>query len=97
MIKCPYCNREFEVQAVDASAGSNEPKEKWYFSTYWLVVGLLIVGPFALPLMWFNPRYKIITKIIVSIAVITVSVWLYMETKAAWDLAMKRLGGLNMN
>ncbi|MGA2916559.1 MAG: hypothetical protein ABSE89_11085 [Sedimentisphaerales bacterium] len=90
MIKCPYCGKEFEVQAIDASAGSVESKPKWYFSTYWLVIGILCIGPFALPLMWFNPRYKPITKIIVSIVVITVSIWLYMETKQLWDNAMRQ-------
>jgi hypothetical protein len=86
MIKCPYCGKEFGEQI--------QPKQKWYFSTYWFVIALLCVGPFALPLMWFNPRYKLITKIIVSVAVIAISIWLYVEVKAAWNLAMQQLGGL---
>jgi hypothetical protein len=87
MIKCPYCGREFQEQITS--------KEKWYFAPYWFVIGLLCVGPFALPLLWFNPRYKPITKIIVSVVVIVLSVWLYFEFKAAWNLAKQQLGGLS--
>ncbi len=38
--------------------------QKWYFKTSVLVIALLSVGPFALPLLWFNPRYRVVTKII---------------------------------
>lgn len=41
----------------------------WYFGTSLLVIAFLIVGPLALPLLWFNPRFNKITKIIVSILI----------------------------
>jgi inhibitor of cysteine peptidase len=37
----------------------NKPQEKWYFRTYWLVIALFCIGPFALPLLWFNPRFSL--------------------------------------
>ncbi|MGB8226933.1 MAG: hypothetical protein WCE45_08760 [Sedimentisphaerales bacterium] len=86
MIKCPYCGKEFEEQV--------QPKQKWYFSTYWFVIALLCVGPFALPLMWFNPRYKLITKVVVSVAVIGITIWFYSAVISAYHLAMQQLGGL---
>ena len=39
-------------------------KGKWYFKTSVLVIALLSVGPLALPLLWFNPRYRPWTKIL---------------------------------
>jgi hypothetical protein len=43
---------------------------KWYHRTPAVVVSLLLLGPLALPLVWFNPKYGIVTKAIVTILVI---------------------------
>ncbi|MBM3248755.1 MAG: hypothetical protein FJZ10_05010 [Candidatus Omnitrophica bacterium] len=51
-------------------------KEKWYFRTSTLVVAFLAVGPIALPLLWFNPRFSMAAKIIVSIIVIVLTYYL---------------------
>jgi hypothetical protein len=51
----------------------NKPKETWYFKTSVLVVAFLCVGPFALPLAWFNPRLRLKAKIIISVVVIALS------------------------
>ena len=103
MVKCPYCGKELDLKVILASDSGElgqtaaPAKTKWYFSTNTFVIALLCFGPFALPLMWFNPRYKLITKIIVSVLVIAVTIWLYREVKSAWDLAMQQLGGLKLD
>jgi len=43
-------------------------------ATFAVVIALLIVGPLALPLVWYNPRYKIITKVIVTVIVIALTI-----------------------
>jgi uncharacterized protein YebE (UPF0316 family) len=57
-----------------------EKKEKWYFKTSVFIIALLCVGPFALPLLWFNPRYKMMTKVSISVIVIIITycltIWL---------------------
>jgi len=55
-------------------------KEKWYFKTTVLVMALLCVGPLALPLLWFNPRFSLKMKIIISAGVIAVSYYLTVVT-----------------
>jgi uncharacterized membrane protein YqjE len=47
-----------------------ERRGQWYYGTSVLVIALLCVGPLALPLIWFNPRFRLATKILVSAAVI---------------------------
>ena len=51
-------------------------KEKWFFKTSVLVMALLSVGPFALPLLWFNPRYRALTKIIWTALILILTYWL---------------------
>jgi hypothetical protein len=54
-----------------------KPQEtKWYFRTSLIVTAFLCVGPLALPLVWFNPRFSQKTKIIVTIIVIILSYYL---------------------
>lgn len=50
--------------------------DKWYFKTYVFIVALLCVGPLALPLLWFNPRFNLKTKIITSVIVIILTYYL---------------------
>ena len=76
-IKCRYCG-EFLDGARPTVAPPPPPlppaPHKWYFATAGVVIALLLVGPFALPLVWRNPRYKPLTKIWVTLLVAAVTV-----------------------
>ena len=58
----------------------DEKKEKWYFKTSVFVAALLCVGPLALPLLWFNPRFNLKMKIIISAGVIILSYYITVVT-----------------
>ncbi len=51
-------------------------QNKWYFKNSVIIIAFLSVGPFALPLIWFNPRLSPKTKIIITVIVIIVSYYL---------------------
>jgi len=89
-IKCRFCGEFLDLSATrmaDKSNqhgkvgqappyGDNQPKTKWYFATTFVVIAILCVGPLALPLVWFNPKYKAVTKLAVTIAVIVLTILL---------------------
>ena len=49
---------------------------KWYFKTSSIITAFLLVGPLALPLVWFNPRFSRRTKIIVSFVTVILTYYL---------------------
>ncbi len=77
-IKCRYCG-EFlsEVPARSPretpSDVTPKPRPKWYYSGSTLLMAVLCLGPLALPLVWLNPRYKSLTKVLITVAVIALT------------------------
>ena len=77
-IKCRHCGEFLDGATPPGFAlrpGSRYapppalPPIPWYFSTAAIVIGLGTVGPFALPLVWFHPRYSTTTKVVVTVIV----------------------------
>lgn len=62
---CPFCGRR--IGPRDA------PKTRWYHSKYAIVIGLATLGPFALPMVWSNPRYRVLTKIAITVVTLAVT------------------------
>lgn len=65
-VKCRYCG-EFLDPRLRLPA---QPKTKWIHSTGAIVLGLLTLGPLALPLVWTHPCWTPLAKGIITVAVV---------------------------
>ncbi len=96
-IKCRFCGEFIDKKSLVLRSEAREAKIKWYYSTSTVVIALLCVGPLALPLVWLNPRYKIITKLVVTVAVIVLSILLCYLTAGIYSRLTQQIEGLGIH
>jgi hypothetical protein len=102
-IKCRYCG-EFLDNVARPPSGMMSPQQasprgttKWYYANSTLLVAVLCLGPFALPLAWANPRYKLATKVLITVAVIVLTIALAYAMTSMYKNLMDQIQALGIH
>jgi hypothetical protein len=91
-IKCRYCGEFFDSPPRKRPAST----KKWYHSNAIVIFALLSLGPLALPLVWLHPRYRIVTRIAVTIGIIVLTLVLCWLMTFAYTTLIKQINMLGM-
>ena len=67
---------------------------KWYLRPIPIVIVILIVGPFALPLVWMSPAFKKWPKVVITIILILVTIWLIQVSVSIYQLLISEMKSL---
>lgn len=94
-IKCRFCN-EF-LNTPPRPPAFPKPQNKWLHSTSAVILGLLTLGPFALPMVWGNPRYSRLAKTVVTVVVVAATVALGVAAYKVVTSSLNQLKDLGLD
>jgi hypothetical protein len=103
-IKCRYCG-EFLVarKYVPVVPGSDTPAptpvaaptpKKWYHSPVALIATFCVLGPLAIPMVWVNPTYSFVKKVVITAIMVAVTIALCYLMAAMYGSLMKQINSL---
>jgi len=72
----------------------HNPPTRWYYRKDVVIIALLSLGPLALPLLAFSPKFRFIWKIVIAILVMAFTVWLIIASGKIYLDLVKRLDEL---
>ena len=81
-VKCRYCNEFLDGRTKPQENPSAPPQKKtpWYFNSSSLIVSFLVTGPFMLPLVWFHPKMSRTAKIVWTVVIVAVTLFIIKST-----------------
>jgi len=64
---------------------------KWHHKPVTVIMAFLCVGALALPLLWTSPAFSKKLKVVITLLVIALSIWLVKLSMDLYTISMNRL------
>ncbi len=64
---------------------------KWHMRPVVVIMAILFVGPLALPLVWLSPAFRKSHKIVITIIIILLTVWLGIVSIRLYNILLQRI------
>ncbi len=77
------------------SANPRPPSGRWWESNAAVLAALALLGPFALPLVWAHSRYRVATKVILTVVTVAVTVGALLVTRSLAERLLEALRELS--
>lgn len=97
-IPCRKCGTTIGVDAQFCSqCGYRQDQgSAWYYHPVWiLLLAFLVLGPFALPLVWRSSKMNPVMKIVMALVILAYSYYICYATYRLTAFAFKDVGELN--
>ena len=91
-----FDNTSSYAKAMEGGQNYNAKKGRWYNSNMAIIIALLCFGPLALPMVWTNPRYNIIVKIIITVVIVIVTIWAFQLTMQMYQDVIDQINSLGL-
>ncbi len=63
---------------------------KWHMRPVVVIMAILFVGPLALPLVWLSPAFKKSHKIVITIIITFLTVWIAVASARLCSILLQR-------
>jgi hypothetical protein len=77
-----------EKKEAEKLENSGEEKLEWYYRFWVIALAILAFGPLGLLPLWFRPRTKLYIKVLISVLVFAVTIWMMVGVSQFYRLMM---------
>ena len=54
--------------------------EKWYYKAVFVIIGLILLGPFAFPVLWKSPNFNLFWKVVLTLIFTFLTYYMFVKT-----------------
>ena len=76
---------------MNSTEDRKESQIKWYLKPPAIIAAILLLGPFALPMVWLSPAFKKSHKIVITIIITFLTIWIVIASIRLYNILLQRM------